>query len=253
MISLTAQLDAHIGERGVRVRASGPLELRGPLRRGDDTLYYLRNITAGVFAGDVYRTDVQCAPGASARVESSSATKVYSMPEGEAHAEVSLNLAPRSRLVWGPHATILHTDASLHQRTTVTLAPDALLLMAETLVLGRVAAGECFDFRGYEAELRVEAPAGDLLYREAYDLRPDDNLPETMSGLPALTTVYVLGAAPCDAESSLDVVTARRALAGWSRLPNGCGLIAKHLGVSLSQGQAFAMECLKALEHGGDG
>jgi urease accessory protein len=228
-----------------RVSASGPLELRGPL--SPSKLYYIRNVTAGVFAGDSFHTTVHCDPGARALVESPSASKVYSMPSGSATAGVELCAEPGSRLVWGPHATILQAGASLRQETRVIVHAGATVLIAETLVMGRIAAGQRFDFNAYESSFEVSDDDGDLLYTEAYALQPCPDLVSAMGGLGVLTCVYALGAIDPDAHTCLEAVRAPRAHTGCSALPNRCGLVLKALTATLSEGTTIARETLKAL------
>ena len=244
--TLSGELRAHFeGDRRASVHASGPLELRGPLTAS--RLYYLRNVTAGVFEGDAYRTSLHCAPGAKARVESSSATKVYSMPSGAATTSVDLYAEGGSHLVWGPHATILHTGSSLRQETRVTVHDGARVLMAETLVMGRIAAGQRFDFGSYESSLVVQDGEGKVLYTEACRFSPDEDLKTAMGGLGVLTVVYGLGAIGADAEERVEGLCAGRPLAGWSALPNRCGLVIKALTPSLSSGTSIARESLALL------
>ena len=228
------------------MHTSGALELRGPLAASK--LYYLRNVTAGVFAGDAYRSTVHCATGADARVESSSAMKVYSMPEGCADVSVELCAEPGSRLVWGPHATILHTGSALRQTMRVSLHPGATVLMAETLVMGRIAAGQRFDFTAYESDLQIARPGEEPAYREAYRLQPGPDLEAAMGGLGALTCVYALGDYDVALGEKLDALCTAHSLVGWSALPNGCGVIVKALTASLSQGTAIARQCLALCE-----
>jgi urease accessory protein len=242
---LTGELQAHFGRTGrARIHASGSLELRGPLAARK--LYYFRNVTAGVFGGDAYATAIHCGPDAGARVESPSATKVYSMPAGAAHSTVKLCAEPGSRLVWGPHATILHTGSALHQDTRVTLHEGARVLIAETLVMGRIAAGQRFDFSSYESSLVVEDGCGRTRYRESYRLEPGPDLEAAMGGLAALTTVYALGVPASD--EAVDGLFQDRPLAGWSRLPNGCGIVIKALTSTLSEGAAVARGGLALFE-----
>lgn len=244
VIDATLSLDFEPGRRA-RVRGAGPLELRGPLGRPER--YYLRNVTAGVFGGDCYTVKAHCAAGAVVRVESSSATKVFRMPNGEAVQHTVLRAEPESQLTWGPHATILHTGAALRQKTRVILASGARVLLAESLVMGRLAAGECFAFRSFRSALEVVDEAGCLLFREAFALRPGLDLVAAMAGRGALTAVYALGVRGCEPElESLTALTAAHSLAGWSPLPNDCGIVAKCLATSLSEGEAFA-SCVLAL------
>src|SRR5690606_33003427 len=163
-----------------RVRGVGPLELRGPL--GRPKRYYLRNVTAGVFGGDCYAVEAHCTAGVVARVESSSATKVFRMPAGEAVQRTVLRAEAEARLTWGPHATILHADAALRQETRVVLGPGARVLLAGSVVMGRLAAGECFAFRAFETALQDANEQGWLPCGEAMALRPGAKLIEAIAG-----------------------------------------------------------------------
>jgi urease accessory protein len=247
MTALTAELRADFDGLGrPRIHTSGPLELRGPLAARK--LYYLRNVTAGIFGGDTYSTAIHCAESSSARVGSSSAAKVYSMPHGAATTTVDLIAERGSCLIWGPHSTILHTDSALRQETRVTLHEGARVIIAETLVMGRIAAGQRFDFASYASRFVVQDATGRALYREAYELQPGPDLEAAMGGLAVLTTVYALGAIP---DTTMDYVSdalACRQLAGISRLPNDCGIVVKALTASLSGGAAIARECLAILD-----
>ena len=244
--ALSGELEARFdGENRARVHASGPLELRGPLTASK--LYYLRNVAAGVFEGDTYRTLLHCAAGAQARFESPSATKVYSMPSRGATTSVELCAEGGSRLVWGPHATILHTGSSLRTDTRVTLHVGARVLMAETLVMGRIAAGQRFDFASYGSSLIVQDGRGDVLCREAFSLTPGPGLEAAMGGFGVLTCFYALGAfEPWEVER-LPALCAVRPLAGLSALPSQSGYVVKALSETMPEGISLARQCLKAL------
>jgi urease accessory protein UreH len=245
MRALTGELQARFGPDGrAQVRASGALELRGPLT--SSKLHYLRNVTAGIFGGDVYRTSLHCTEASTARVESSSATKVYSMPGACATATADLCAEPGSRLVYGPHATILLTGSALRQLTRVRVHDGATVLLAETLVMGRIASGQRFDFASYESSLTVQDACGETRYREAYHLEPGPDLEAAMGGLAVLTTVHALGAS-AQAEA-LDDLMAARPFAGWSRLPGDCGIVVKALTDTLSEGATVARDCLALFE-----
>jgi urease accessory protein len=232
------------GATHVRVDARAPLELRGPFADGDVPGYYLRNTTAGVLAGDSHHVDVTAAAGASVRVGASSASKVYA---GESSLDAQLTVEPGALLVWGPHAIILHARAAYRQETRVVLAPGGRALLAEVLVLGRLARGERFEFESLESTLVVERPTGEGLYSESYVVTPGPDLVASMAGDGVLASVYALG---CDISGATSVFEAALVnacgIGGWSALPNGCGAVARLLTDSLSHGSLFAEGCLRA-------
>jgi urease accessory protein len=207
--------------------------------------YYLRNTTAGVLAGDSYRVDVTAAADTAAHVGASSASKVYA---GESSLDARLAVEPGALLVWGPHATILHAGAAFRQETRVTLAPGGRALLAEVLVLGRLARGERFQFERLENLLEINSPACETLYSEAYVLSPDRHLIASMAGHGVLASVYALGFDAADAGACLQGALADACgYGGWSILPNDAGVVARLLAGSLSQGSAFVSACLTRL------
>jgi urease accessory protein UreH len=244
--TLAGELEATFeAGRGVRTRSCGPLELRGPF--APSGTYYLRNVTAGMFAGDSFRVSVRCSEGARARVESPAAARVYSMPSRCAGYRTELRAESGSVLVWGPHATMLQTASSLRQETIVSVEHGATVVTAETLVMGRIAARERFDFTSYSSRLTVlggdDAPA----YRESFDLTPDSDLEAAMGGYGVLTCVYVLGEGQAWSAEVLDSVCAGESVVGWSELPNAAGFAVKGLSESLSEGVALARRCIDAV------
>jgi len=228
-----------------RVSASGLLELRRPVVADDR--FFLRNVTAGIFGGDTYDVTLTCQAGASARVESTSATKLHTMPGGGATSHVRLRAEEGSRLVWGPHTTILHADSDYSSSIDVEIA-GGLVIVAETVVMGRLASGEAFAFRRFYSELTVHDEVATVLFAERASLAPSATLRDAMVGHGALTTVYGLGMAVAEATAGrLTEATSGFDLAGWSVLPNGAGVVAKALVGSGSHGETFARACIAAL------
>lgn len=227
------------------VSAAGPLELRRPVAADDR--WFLRNVTAGVFGGDSYNVALTCEAGASARVEPTSATKVYGMPDAGAVSRVRLRAEDGSRLVWGPQTTILHGDSDYMSEIEVVLA-GGTIVVAETVVMGRLAAGESFAFRRYVPSLVVRDETGRALFTERASLTPSRTLRDAMAGRGALSSVYALGVAVTDSMADrLTRVTQEHDLSGWSVLPNGAGVVVKALVGNGSQGEAFAGACIRAM------
>jgi urease accessory protein len=228
-----------------RVSSIGPLEMRRPVIADDR--FFLRNVTAGVFGGDAYDVALTCEAGVGARVESTSATKVYAMPGSRATSHVRLRAEAGSRLVWGPHTTILLGDSEYSNETSVVLA-GGIVIAAETVVMGRLAAGEAFEFRSYDVSLIVRDEGGRARFTERAKLLPQAALRDAMAGRGGLSTVYGLGVVVDEGiRQRLTDRTLAFDFAGWSELPNGAGLVAKALVRGASEGETFARKCINAL------
>ena len=100
------------------------------------------NTGGGVAGGDAYRIEVSLKDGAEVEATTTAAEKIYRADGCPASLATLLELAPRSRLFWLPQETILFDGARLERRLDVDIADDAALLVAETIVFGRLAMGE---------------------------------------------------------------------------------------------------------------
>jgi urease accessory protein len=100
------------------------------------------NTGGGVAGGDSYRLSVTLAVGAEVEATTPSAERVYRSNGPAADVVTRLILASRARLFWLPQETLVYEGAKLGRSFEVEMAEDASLLMAESLVFGRLAMGE---------------------------------------------------------------------------------------------------------------
>ena len=124
--------------RGLRQSGCAKAVLpRGP---GDPEVVFL-NTAGGLTGGD--RLDLALAVEAGRALGTTQAAeRVYESAGGVAEVSVGLDVGPGARLDWLPAETIAFDRSALRRRTVARLAPDAALLLCETLVLGRAAMGE---------------------------------------------------------------------------------------------------------------
>ncbi|MEP7764552.1 urease accessory protein UreD [Sanguibacter sp. 25GB23B1] len=90
-----------------------------------------------LLAGDHVRIDVHVGAGAWLEVVETSGTVAYDARGGTAAWDVTVDVDEGGTLVWEGLPFVVAAGADVTRRTTVTLAPDAALLLRETLVLGR--------------------------------------------------------------------------------------------------------------------
>jgi urease accessory protein len=199
--------------RRTRVNESGSLRVRFPNAFEGELEAVLVNTAGGVAGGDRFGVDVTLGEGARLMVTTAAAEKVYRTFGPEAAFDLKLDVGSGAALRWLPQETILFDQARLSRRIEVDLAPDARLLLAETLVLGRSAMGEAVAQGQVFDRWRVRR-GGRLVFAEA--LRFDGAIAEQLAekavagGAVALATVLV---APGD-----DCLVARvRALGGGFR------------------------------------
>jgi urease accessory protein len=206
-----AAVRAHFAAHGsrtsvARVYETGGLRLRHP--RGAACEAVIVNTGGGFAGGDAAEIRIEATAGADATVTTQAAEKIYRADGRPTEIDVSLRLAPGSRLDWLTQEAILFDGACLHRRFDVAMAADAALLLVESLVFGRLAKGEaaiCGSVRDswrirreerliFAEELRLDGAIGSMLDRSAI-------------GKGARATAILLHVAPGAAEK-LDAVRA---------------------------------------------
>lgn len=123
------------------LRQSGCAKAMLPRTHGGWPEVVFLNTAGGLTGGDTLsqRLSVE---GGRAVGTTQAAERIYASAGGTAEVETRLSVGPGARLEWLPQETILFDRSALKRRTVADLAPDATLLMAEMLVLGRAAMGE---------------------------------------------------------------------------------------------------------------
>jgi urease accessory protein len=102
----------------------------------------LINTAGGLTGGDRLSWAAEAGPGAALTLTTPACEKIYRARDGRAETTVSLTLGAGARLDWLPQETILFDAGALSRRLEADLAPNARLLLAEAVVLGRTAMGE---------------------------------------------------------------------------------------------------------------
>lgn len=108
--------------------------------------YAIINPGGAYFGGDRYDIDITVEAGASLKLTTQSATKVYRTPHGYAQQEMRIRVAANGICDYLPHQLIIYAGGDYRQHTTVELAPTARLVMAEIITPGWAPDGRWFSF-----------------------------------------------------------------------------------------------------------
>jgi urease accessory protein len=169
-------------------RAAGAVALKVVLRDGEDAIGDLRqfgcgrllfphrasgdpleavvvNTGGGLTGGDRFDVAVTVRRGARAVLTTQACEKVYRSSEGPARVGAKLSVESGASLVWMPQETILFEDSALHRRLEADIAPDATLLAAEAVMLGRAAMGEMLERARFRDSWRIRR-GGRLVFAE---------------------------------------------------------------------------------------
>ncbi|MGW1184630.1 urease accessory protein UreD [Streptomyces drozdowiczii] len=174
-------LDLAFAVRGGRTELVGryqktPLQIMRPLwidpEQPGMSYVYLMATGGGVAQADRYRMDFHCGPDTQVHLTTQAATKVFRMEHDYASQRVHLTAGAGSYVEYLPDPLIPFQDARFYQSTEVTVAPDATVLVGDTLTAGRLARGERHSYRALATDLRIRRPDGTLLAIDTLRLTP---------------------------------------------------------------------------------
>lgn len=164
--------------RRTHVFEQGSLRVRFPASTDDDLEAVIVNTAGGIAGGDTATISVKVGDGASLRVSTASAEKVYRSHEATASLSVRLEVGRGATLAWMPRETILFDRARLSRTIDVDLASDSRLLLAEAVVFGRSGMREKIDEGWFSDKWRVRRD-GRLVYADT--MRLDGAIAETLA------------------------------------------------------------------------
>jgi urease accessory protein len=229
-----------------------PLYLYRPIYldagRPEMAFLFVQQSGDGLVQGDRYRIDIDCAPGAAVHVTTQAPTKVFTARQNFATQLVNLTVGAGAVLEYLPDPVVPFRGSRLFQRTRVTAAPGATVILGETLLPGRVAYGEAHDYDLYRAETEISRPDGTPLCADVLRLSPAGGAHPRSAGLlgahDVVGTLYVVTGQLAPATlvallreslaggTGVQTGTQGGVLAGVSELPNGCGASVRLLGPS---------------------
>lgn len=133
---------------------------------------YLMNTSPGLLAGDELKLELTLTEDTNLYLTDQAATKVHPMPRLDTIAKVSskIRLEANASLELIPEPLILYQDAALEQTTQIELHDTATLFLSEIILPGRLARGECYQFRDYFNHLQVSSLEGEIYCRDAMRL-----------------------------------------------------------------------------------
>ncbi len=207
--------------------------------------FFLRNVTAGILAGDDYDIGLCAEPGARVEVGPTAATQVFTMPgQNGARSRLRLEVHEGAVLRYDAGVAILQRGSALDQSTELVVHPGGALAYQEVVALGRLAHGERLLFRRYAASLSIVTPGGRALYRERCDLRPEIEgvaLDMAVGGHGVMATLVLTGV---DMRSPGSPSQAPGMYAGVTALPNGAGTLIRVLARRVEDATRVLEDCV---------
>jgi len=200
----TGVLDLELAPRAgstrvIRQYQRAPLHIYRPIYldpvRPDMAFVFLQQQGDGIVQGDRYRVDVDCAPGSAVHLTTQASTKVFAARDNFATQLVNLRVGAGAVLEYLPDPVVPFRGSRLFQRTCLSAAEDATVILGEVLLPGRVAHDEVHAYDLCWAETEAHDLDGTLLFADSMRLRPghvgDPRSPGVLGGYDVVATLYV--------------------------------------------------------------
>lgn len=147
--------------RPIKTESRGVMRLMRPLYLDDSgqVTYFIIN-PGGAYFGEKYEINVDVGPHANLLLSGQGATRIYKTPRQPAVQEMTMTLAPKSRLEYLPDQVIAYRDARYRQDTKVSMVPDAQCFIAEIVTPGWDPGDDKFTYAGMHLRTEVYAHRG---------------------------------------------------------------------------------------------
>ena len=107
---------------------------------------YIISPSGGILQGDQYNIDITLSNNALAHVTTQGATRIYKMEENFGTQIINIKLGEGSYLEYIPDQIIPFRNSRFYQEVELTVHDSATLIYSETIVPGRLASGEKFEY-----------------------------------------------------------------------------------------------------------
>ena len=213
---------------------------------------FILSPSGGILQGDRYRMDVELKNNAISHLTTQGATRIYKMDSNYATHMVSINLKNNSYLEFIPEQIIPYVDSRFYQKTELNIDDSSTVVYSETIVPGRIAMGEMFDFD--VCYLKTEGSVDKKIqFRDSSLLVPNEQKTNsiTMFGdKTILTSVYLMTKKPVEKinEKINELFSQLDDISGSSSImPNKSGLSVRILGNSSEDQKTTIYEILKII------
>ena len=208
--------------------------------------------SGGILQGDRYRMDVVLKNNAISHITTQGATRIYKMESNYASHLVTLSLKNNSYLEFIPEQIIPYKNSRFYQKTNLDIDDSSTIVYSETIVPGRIAMGEMFDFD--VCYLKTEGVINEKTqFRDSSLLTPKTQKTQSLAmfdNKTILTSVYVLTKKDVTKINDLinEMFSNIECMSGGSSImPNDSGISIRVLGNSSEDQKTTIYEILKII------
>ena len=213
---------------------------------------FILSPSGGILQGDRYRMDVELRNNAISHITTQGATRIYKMESNYATHMVTLNLKDNSYLEFIPEQIIPYKNSRFYQKTNLKIDDSSTVVYSETIVPGRIAMGEMFDFD--LCYLKTEGKIKDRVqFRDSSLLSPKTQKIQSLAMFDdktILTSVYILTKKHVTKVNDMinELFSHTQNISGGSSiLPNDSGISIRILGNSSEDQKTTIYEILKII------
>lgn len=188
-----------------------------PNQRSESPEAVFLNTSGGLTGGDELTLRLDLAADCRVLGTTQTSERAYASTGATAKMHFSATVAKGAHLDWLPQETIIYQFSHLSRRTEIDLEPGASCLLAETVVLGRLAMGETVT-DAHLNDHRMIRRAGRPIWAETMDLSPEtltSPSPALLGGARAFAVVCLVAQGAQDAVASLRAAVPFAAVSGW--------------------------------------
>ena len=198
---------------------------------------YIISPSGGVLQGDRYRIDIKLAKNAIAHSTTQGATRLYRMDKNFATQILNISLDSNCYFEYVPDQIIPYRDSRFYQSVNLNLHDDATLIYSETIVPGRMAMGESFDYDVCYLKTIAKSHSGSLKFVDTALLEPKKNQLKRFGILEEfnmLSNMYLLVPSKyvniLNEKINEDIIKYNKVVARCSILPHDSGIVVRILG-----------------------
>ena len=215
---------------------------------------FILSPSGGILQGDRYRMDAVLKNNAISHLTTQGATRIYKMESNYATHMVTLDLKENSYLEFIPEQIIPYKNSRFYQKTNLNIDESSTVVYSETIVPGRIAMGEMFDFD--ICYLKTQGKINNQTkFRDSSLLSPKNQKIQSLTMFDdktILTSLYLL--TKKDVVKTQSLITemfshTQNMSAGCSMLPNDSGLSIRILGNSSEDQKTIIHEILQIIRH----
>ena len=213
---------------------------------------FILSPSGGILQGDRYRMDVELKNNAISHLTTQGATRIYKMDSNYATHMVTINLKNNSYLEFIPEQIIPYIDSRFYQKTELNIDDSSTVVYSETIVPGRIAMGEMFDFD--VCYLKTEGSIDKKTqFRDSSLLIPKEQKTNSITMFDdktILTSVYLMTKKPIEKINEMinEMFSQLDEISGSSSMmPNNSGLSVRILGNSSEDQKTTIYEILKII------